>query len=107
MAFELDGNDISVTDSAAPPSASVVTAPRYITFELLEGGINWAEPSEEAFWERPPRSETLSLGGVPKGMSLRIFKTPMLQEICNPDCLAKRYYGLEHGENKKKISGIK
>ncbi|EIE18024.1 soluble starch synthase [Coccomyxa subellipsoidea C-169] len=48
-------------DAAAqqPAGRSVTTAPapKEVTLEVIEGGISWPQPQEEAFWERPPRSE--------------------------------------------------
>lgn len=55
-------------DAAAqqPAGRSVTTAPapKEVTLEVIEGGISWPQPQEEDFWERPPRSEAVSLGKV-------------------------------------------
>jgi hypothetical protein len=70
VAFELGeeastAGDISI-DSTLPhaPVASIVAAPsaQPITTDMLESGIEWADPSEGAFWERLPRTQLLSLG---------------------------------------------
>ncbi len=53
-------------DAAAqqPAGRSVTTAPapKEVTLEVIEGAISWPQPQEEAFWERPPQSEAVSLG---------------------------------------------
>ncbi|BDA42114.1 Glycogen synthase 1 [Coccomyxa sp. Obi] len=82
--FELDGEERlgngAATIEAAPaaahrqPSSKGVTiapAPEQVSLKAIEKGIRWPEPSEEAFWERSPRSEPVSLGASGSGSSVR------------------------------------
>lgn len=75
MLFELDGDETlgngAATIEAAPAAAdrqpaskavTVVPAPVQVSAADIEKGIQWPEPLEEAFWERPPRSNSVSLG---------------------------------------------
>lgn len=77
MRFELDAEETrgngAATIEAVPAAAdrqsssravTVAPAPEHVSLKVIEKGIQWPEPSEDAFWERSPRSEPVSLGAL-------------------------------------------
>jgi hypothetical protein len=63
-----EGPSVTGTEHAAgqQPKSRALTiappAPKEVSQRDIERGIQWPQPSEKAFWERPPRTEPVSLG---------------------------------------------
>jgi len=72
VSFNLDGGTASGNGAPAGDAVSMeaqqtakrpAPKPKKVTLDAIEKGIRWPQPTEEAFWERSPRTEPVSLGG--------------------------------------------
>ncbi|KAK9918038.1 hypothetical protein WJX75_000711 [Coccomyxa subellipsoidea] len=72
-----EGPSVSGTEHAAdqqPKSRALAItppAPKEVSLQDIERGIQWPQPSEKSFWERTPRTEPVSLGASSSGTVLR------------------------------------